>query len=474
MGLFALLAAGVLAASGGGELLAERNGTLVLLRDGDPRPRVLVEGPLGSREYAGAPAWSGDGRRVAFGLVRGRARNQGPVLVVLDMATGRRRTVDTPRTPASSLAVAPDGSRVAYGWLAGEGLDLRSGIDVVDVATGQARTVAGNDALELVAWPSWSPDGAAIAYTRMDYTVAVGHQPDTAIMLVPAAGGAASRLSPPLAQDSQPAWSPDGSRLAFASGADGNGQTCNDFCRPHGEVYTMAADGSDRRRITTTPADELLPSWSTAGRRLVWVRQSQLVGANADGSCARDLTRDTLGYGSPVWRPATGTDVRYACGAHRPAVTVGFSRIGSDVDAAGLRRMGRDVWWLGLDGPRYALSGIGLATTANPFLMPGRIPPTIRLSYACRADAPCTDALMVAVAPSCLMPSHPRSRRVRGAAVWDEGGMTVVRTGAVEVQLQGRPADRAWALAQLRGASRRVLDLGPGEPMPAAAPCPDA
>ena len=234
----------------------------------------------------------------------------------------------------------------------------------------------------------------------------------------------------------------------------------------------MAADGSDRRRITTTVGSEDQPLWSTAGRRLCGPEQGQLAGANADGSCPRALTRDTLGYSSAAWRPATGTDVRYACDARLPAVTVGFSRIGSDVDAAGLRRMVRDVWWLGLDGPRYALAGIVRTPTANPFLMPGRTPPTLRLGYACRPDAACTGALVVAVVPSCLMPSHPRSRRVRGAAVWDDGGITVVRSGTVEVQIEGRPTDRAWAVARLRGASRPVLQVGPGEPMPAPAPCP--
>lgn len=50
--------------------------------------------------------------------------------------------------------------------------------------------------------------------------------------------------------DAGPTWSPDGKRIAFVSDRDGNP-----------EIYVMAAEGSDVRRLTNNPAVDASPSW---------------------------------------------------------------------------------------------------------------------------------------------------------------------------------------------------------------------
>jgi formylglycine-generating enzyme required for sulfatase activity len=52
------------------------------------------------------------------------------------------------------------------------------------------------------------------------------------------------------AEDGDPAWSPDGTQIAFRSRRDGNW-----------EIYAMNADGSNQRRLTNTKADDLYPAW---------------------------------------------------------------------------------------------------------------------------------------------------------------------------------------------------------------------
>jgi Tol biopolymer transport system component len=58
-------------------------------------------------------------------------------------------------------------------------------------------------------------------------------------------------------------WFPDGSRIAFHSGRDGQA-----------ELYVMALDGTFLERLTDTPAHEFCPSVSPDGRRIVFQRRA--------------------------------------------------------------------------------------------------------------------------------------------------------------------------------------------------------
>ena len=64
-------------------------------------------------------------------------------------------------------------------------------------------------------------------------------------------GSGVTRLTDDSATDSFPAWSPDGTRIAFASNRDGN------F-----EIYVVNADGSGLTHLTNNPDEDLEPDWS--------------------------------------------------------------------------------------------------------------------------------------------------------------------------------------------------------------------
>ena len=72
----------------------------------------------------------------------------------------------------------------------------------------------------------------------------------------------------------EPAWSPDGSTIAFASKRSGNS-----------DLYAMDADGSGTRPLTKTKEDDAQPDWSPDGERIVFSRGSptRLFVMNADG-----------------------------------------------------------------------------------------------------------------------------------------------------------------------------------------------
>jgi Tol biopolymer transport system component len=84
--------------------------------------------------------------------------------------------------------------------------------------------------------------------------------------------------------DFSPEYSPDGSRIAFVSTRDGN------F-----ELYVMDADGSNLQRLTDTRVTEGDPSWVLGGQRIVYHATDEVGGIhvwsmNADGSDQRQLT----------------------------------------------------------------------------------------------------------------------------------------------------------------------------------------
>ncbi len=108
--------------------------------------------------------------------------------------------------------------------------------------------------------PAWSPDGKKIAYqSNRDrsfeiYVVNVDGTGRT--RLTGADPGEGGEVRP---NNSMPNWSPDGRRIVFVSDRDGN----------H-EIYVMNADGSNQRRLTDHPADDIRPRWSPDGKFILF------------------------------------------------------------------------------------------------------------------------------------------------------------------------------------------------------------
>ncbi len=95
--------------------------------------------------------------------------------------------------------------------------------------------------------PAWSPDGSRIAFILCD------RQPNgtltrKALMVIPADGGAPTEMV--AGEIYQPDWSPDGQQLVFAMGSPGNRQ-----------IHTVRIDGTDLRPLTKS-GDHLSPRWS--------------------------------------------------------------------------------------------------------------------------------------------------------------------------------------------------------------------
>ncbi len=95
-------------------------------------------------------------------------------------------------------------------------------------------------------FPAWSPDGTKIAFSR---------NLDIYVMNAEDGSNQINISNNNAALDTHPSWSPDGTKIAFASIRDGN------F-----EIYVMnAEDGSNQTRLTNNNVIDRFPDWSAAG-----------------------------------------------------------------------------------------------------------------------------------------------------------------------------------------------------------------
>jgi Tol biopolymer transport system component len=110
-------------------------------------------------------------------------------------------------------------------------------------------------------------------------------------------GSEPRRLTNSPKNDLSPSWSPDGSTIVFASDRDDNW-----------EIYSMNADGSNQKRLTGGVGANTAPSWAMRGKKILFVStrdaaNGNLYLMNPDGSSPEQLTSDSLVKDSPIMAP---------------------------------------------------------------------------------------------------------------------------------------------------------------------------
>ena len=103
--------------------------------------------------------------------------------------------------------------------------------------------------------------------------------------------------------DAAPACSPDGTKIAFASGRNTSDT--------RGQIYVMDADGTDVIRLTNNSFNDSSPAWSPDGARIVFSRGVQIFVMDADGMNEFQLTSNTGSV--PAWSPG-GTEIAFVRG----------------------------------------------------------------------------------------------------------------------------------------------------------------
>ena len=107
--------------------------------------------------------------------------------------------------------------------------------------------------------PAWSPDGERIAFT---WQAGDGVR-SRRIYLMDADGGNKRRLTGNDWLEETPAWSPDGTRVAFIVTRAHEGSDLQDL-----DIYVIGVDGTGQVRLTDTPGVDAFPKWSPDGERI--------------------------------------------------------------------------------------------------------------------------------------------------------------------------------------------------------------
>jgi TolB protein len=203
----------------------------------------------------------------------------------------------------NGLSWSPDHSRLAYLQMGADGSYSSSEVHLVNAdGTGDVVLLSRSPQGGYYMAVSWSPDGARLAVVEN----AVPGYPGAHVVIWTIDGANRTQVTDSTISAYSPAWSPDGSMLAFA----GHCQQCP--ARMARNLYLIRPDGSDLRQLTfgTDLSDDRDgPTWSPDGSRLAFAHDSAFTSAievmNVNDGSSVTVTRCQRlnGCSSPTWSP---------------------------------------------------------------------------------------------------------------------------------------------------------------------------
>ena len=267
-------------------------GTIVFVSERDGAPQVYAIAPTGESERrisdgrlpaypsAGAP----DGRTVLATAVREEGGEHGEQVIAIPLAGGAARALGPASARARSASFTADGRGIVFESDRESFRDLyRADADGRGVRRLTSNREGNFD-------PAVSPDGRSIAF-------ASSRDGDAEIYVMRADGSGARRLTAFYRDDWGPRWSPDGRTLAFLSNREGKDA-----------IFLVSPDGTGLRRLDAVDrGDASDPAWSPDGTRIAYTlhvaRDSSILRVvDVKANAGRTLPTPR-GAAPPAWSP---------------------------------------------------------------------------------------------------------------------------------------------------------------------------
>jgi Tol biopolymer transport system component len=267
----------------------------------NPNGSNPVQLTANSRDWDESPAWSPNGKRIAF-------VNKDPVadqpnlagrIYIMDPDGSDRIEISPPKGESVyDPSWSPDGQRIAFSsqpscdiFLANAG------------GTGTPKKLTTPGFLGCAVGQEWSPDGTQMAFQGYVHDSSWA---DIYVMNVSPQGGTSElrRLTDFRMDDKEAAWSPDGTEIAFTSNRV-----------PQWEIYKVDVKSLKVTRLTHSPLSDTEPTWSPDGEHIAYVKQklersthASIYKMHSDGSNSTSVFEEEGEYAhNPDWAPWSPT-----------------------------------------------------------------------------------------------------------------------------------------------------------------------